>query len=380
MITHIGKQLATQIVDTVHDVCGHDINFINKNGIIYASTNTSRIGTFHEIGKKAADTGSVIEVKESDHYEGTSAGVNIPVTHNGLFIAVIGISGSPDEVRKFAYLAEKITKLLIREQEIGNASRTLSEKRTYLISWLLSREAAYGKTDHTSSFTTGSSKMDDLNYIHDLLQEFQIDTAKKQRILILQMKSDHSTVTVSSIEEKILRMFSDSSVKLYMFQYPTDYVAIIDQSFALEQLAHFCEEHSASVCLGVGRLCDLFHLAPSYDTARIALNSLKNSSSNYAFFDDLTLEILLGSLPETATNEYLQKTISKLNENDISLLQNYFEHDQSLSKTSEALFLHKNTLQYKLDRIHRICGLNPRSFKDGAVLYLALQLKACKNI
>ena len=55
MITQIGKQLATQIVDTVHDVCGHDINFINKNGIIYASTNTSRIGSFHEIGKKAAE-------------------------------------------------------------------------------------------------------------------------------------------------------------------------------------------------------------------------------------------------------------------------------------------------------------------------------------
>ena len=54
MITQIGKQLATQIVDTVHDVCGHDINFINKNGIIYPSTNTSRIGSFHETGKKAA--------------------------------------------------------------------------------------------------------------------------------------------------------------------------------------------------------------------------------------------------------------------------------------------------------------------------------------
>ena len=70
MITHIGKQLATQIVDTVHDVCGHDINFINKNGLIYASTNTSRIGSFHEIGKKAADTGTVIEVQESEHYKG----------------------------------------------------------------------------------------------------------------------------------------------------------------------------------------------------------------------------------------------------------------------------------------------------------------------
>lgn len=138
MITQIGKQLATQIVDTVHDVCGHDINFINKNGIIYASTNTSRIGSFHEIGKKAADTKTVIEVQDNDHYEGTSSGVNIPVTHNGYLIAVIGISGSPDEVRKFAYLAEKITRLLIREQELNAASRTLSEKRTYLVSYLLS--------------------------------------------------------------------------------------------------------------------------------------------------------------------------------------------------------------------------------------------------
>ena len=68
MITQIGKQLATQIVDTVHDVCGHDINFINRNGIIYASTNTSRIGSFHEIGKKAADTKTVIEVQDNDHW------------------------------------------------------------------------------------------------------------------------------------------------------------------------------------------------------------------------------------------------------------------------------------------------------------------------
>ena len=175
MITHIGKQLATQIVDTVHDVCGHDINFINKNGLIYASTNTSRIGSFHEIGKKAADTGTVIEVQESEHYKGTSAGVNIPVTHNGYLIAVIGISGSPDEVRKYAYLAEKITRLLIREQELSAASRTLSEKRTYLLSYLLAGSRSF---DAAEAFP---DKMKDLNYIHDLLNEFQINTANVRR-------------------------------------------------------------------------------------------------------------------------------------------------------------------------------------------------------
>ncbi|MFR6140944.1 MAG: PucR family transcriptional regulator [Dorea longicatena] len=80
-------------------------------------------------------------------------------------------------------------------------------------------------------------------------------------------------------------------------------------------------------------------------------------------FDDLTLEILLGSLNEVTTAEFIAKTLSCLDETDCSLLRSYFDHEQSLSRTSEYLYLHKNTLQYKLDRIHKICGLNPRSFQ-----------------
>ena len=57
MITSVDSALAQQIVNTVKDVCGYDINFISENGEIFASTNTSRIGTFHEIGKKAAFSG-----------------------------------------------------------------------------------------------------------------------------------------------------------------------------------------------------------------------------------------------------------------------------------------------------------------------------------
>ena len=247
MITQIGKQLATQIVDTVHDVCGHDINFINKNGIIYASTNTSRIGSFHEIGKKAADTKTVIEVQDNDHYEGTSSGVNIPVTHNGYLIAVIGISGSPDEVRKFAYLAEKITRLLIREQELNAASRTLSEKRTYLVSYLLS---GTGTSNGTCEFESFPDKIADLNYIHDLLDEFEINIEKKKRVLIIRMLSDHSTITISSAEEKILRMFTEHSIHLYKFQYPHEYAAIIDSSFPLKELESFCLSLSDSIQMG----------------------------------------------------------------------------------------------------------------------------------
>ena len=48
MSVYLSKRTAQKIVDTVKDVCGYDINFINPKGIIFASTDFSRIGDFHE--------------------------------------------------------------------------------------------------------------------------------------------------------------------------------------------------------------------------------------------------------------------------------------------------------------------------------------------
>ena len=116
MTPYITRSLAQQIVETVRDLCGQNVNFIERSGRIFASTDESRIGTFHEVGKKAAEKGSIIEVSESDHFTGTQKGVNLPVYHNHNLIAVIGITGDPEKVRKYARLAERITRLLIREK------------------------------------------------------------------------------------------------------------------------------------------------------------------------------------------------------------------------------------------------------------------------
>ena len=64
----IDHSLAMQIVNTVKDVCGQDINFIDQSGIIFASTNSKRIGTFHEVGQKAAANGNTIEVSSDNSF------------------------------------------------------------------------------------------------------------------------------------------------------------------------------------------------------------------------------------------------------------------------------------------------------------------------
>ena len=78
----------------------------------------------------------------------------------------------------------------------------------------------------------------------------------------------------------------------------------------------------------------------------------------------MTLEILLSSISEQEKNAYLQKTISALSDEERNLLQTYFEANMSLLGTSQKLFLHKNTVQYKLNHIYQKCRLNPRVFKD----------------
>lgn len=118
----------------------------------------------------------------------------------------------------------------------------------------------------------------------------------------------------------------------------------------------------------------LYHLDQSYEAAKIALKSLEGTEKCYSDFDELDIEIILGSLDQKSRDEYLQKTISLLSEEDKTLLKVYYKENMSLHETSNRLFLHKNTLQYKLDRISKISGYNPRKFKEAVVLYIALIL------
>ena len=47
----------------------------------------------------------------------------------------------------------------------------------------------------------------------------------------------------------------------------------------------------------------------------------------------------------------------------------------SLKNAADALFIHKNTLQYQLDRVRDMTGLDPRNFQDAVSLYIALHLQ-----
>ena len=360
MITSVNRSLAEQIVNTIKDVCNHDINFIDCSGIILASTNPARIGTFHEIGLKAAQTGTSIEVTEDDSFSGTQKGINMPLYHEGRILAVIGITGVPDHIRKYAYLAERITNLLIREQELNQYSRREADKKHFVLQSLIQSDTS------------------NRDYLSNSLETFHIGLNRSYRLILIRISSRYNLTNLSLIEQKTQEMFTLAGISLFTFFYPRDFVALINTETYQKQafIFHtFANENASILQVSVGKSTPVFQIHHSYESALTAINTLTNASENFALFDDLTLQLILSSVTDDTRNHFLQKTISGLSTQDLDIIKVYFSEDMSLIRTCDKLYLHKNTLQYKLNRIHKITGLNPRKFQDAVLLYLAVLLQ-----
>ena len=74
-------------------------------------------------------------------------------------------------------------------------------------------------------------------------------------------------------------------------------------------------------------------------------------------------ELLLENISEQVKVFYIEKVLGKLKPEDCELLRCYFGNDMSLQKTAQQMFLHKNSLQYRLNHIWKISGYNPRGFR-----------------
>lgn len=360
MTNFIDKNLAKQIVYTVNEVCDRDVNFISPEGIILASTDESRVDSFHEVGKTVADTLEPVEVKNDTDYAGTKKGINMPIFYNQVLVAIVGISGDPEEVRKYVNLAERVTHLFIREREINRHNRVLTEKKHFIMQ-SLAGEIPYNQ-----------------DYLKSCLSDLGFELATPKRLVVIQISERYNLQNLSMIEPRIREIFSPITPSIYIYSYPYEYYAIIDND-ALERLEKplqsFAEEYSNLIKIGIGKSTEMFELKKSYESAITALNSIRDAEESFVIYDHLLLDLVLSDINPENGATYIEKTIKSLSSDDCDFLRVYFEENLSLSKTAKKTFLHKNTIQYRLNRIAEQTGYNPRTFTDAVALYLALLMK-----
>ncbi len=355
----IKQELAQQIVEAVKEICGQDVNFIDTNGIIFASTQKLRIGNYHEIGSCVAKTGTHISVTEDNSFFGTQLGINLPIYYNQELFAIIGISGEPDVVCKYAQLAERITLLFLREQELSYSSRSASDKKKYILDCLI------------------HNQIPEREYFNELLKQLKIEVQTPKRLFLFHMESDRFLEGDSYLRYSLEQQLMAFGVTLCAFQYPNQYYAMVNAAeyrAVLAGIRPFLLQHQGQMKLAVGKECLFYHLFESYQSAITAYKSMEGNDTSIVVFDDITLELILSDVSKQSAAEYLEKTLGALTEHEKKILKAYFQWDMSIQKTCDMLYMHKNTLQYQLNGIYKKCGWNPRTFRSAVLLYLAMEL------
>lgn len=68
-------------------------------------------------------------------------------------------------------------------------------------------------------------------------------------------------------------------------------------------------------------------------------------------------------------------SIDSLDQETLFTIQKFFENNLNVSETSRKLFVHRNTLVYRLEKIKKLTGLDLREFDDAIVFKVALMVK-----
>ncbi|MGZ4188706.1 MAG: PucR family transcriptional regulator [Actinomycetota bacterium] len=149
-----------------------------------------------------------------------------------------------------------------------------------------------------------------------------------------------------------------------------------EQAGQLTTLAMQASEAGAELCAGLGRAREsLTELAASHREASIALAAARaGSTSPVAVYGEVLIEELI--LRERAVARRLAQTILEpLNTHpDLrETLVEYMRHGPSLPAVAKRLYLHPNTVAYRLARVRDLTGRDPKSPAGVAELFLALR-------
>lgn len=142
-------------------------------------------------------------------------------------------------------------------------------------------------------------------------------------------------------------------------------------------------EAYAQITIGIGSMAPTIKdLAKSYKDARVALEVAKvfDTERSIINYENLGIGRLIYQLPTTLCELFLSEVFKKgsidaLDSETLFTIQKFFENDLNVSETSRQLYVHRNTLVYRLDKVQKITGLDLRIFDHAIVFKIAMMVK-----
>lgn len=261
--------------------------------------------------------------------------------------------------------------------EIEGVGR-MEENYAYFLSTLLERsgaeEVTLSKAEYLKNILLG-------DYNTDLIQKFMIKYAIPETpCYVLSIKTDKRleemidqlSECMTNSSDTIVEMDPTSCAVVKFVDGSDEYQSSYDFATFLEQTLY--EELGVHIVIGIGSTVgSLYDSSKSYHQAAttVRMNALFGNQGKVHTYKEYILIKMLEELPSQRLEEYMRELLDEdakevLEDEDmIGTAEEFLKNSLNVSETSRNLYMHRNTLMYRLDKIERFTGLNIRKFSDA---------------
>lgn len=380
----ITAALAQQIIDMITPMVQQNINIMDNTGMMIGSGQKSRINTYHQGAKYAIERSQFVEIypQDLDQYPGSLPGLNWPIVLGNQIVGVVGVSGHPDLVRDTAKLVKMVTELILERELLMEEFKSHSHLLEQFFQLLLSEKVIENHHSITKLATLLRFNLDlpriaAVINIRPLLEDAFTHYGANDLVFSRKKESLTAYIKASPVmnEEDIFIFRENELIFLKVFPTNTDSQDFELWSSAFVQLLNQ-QEPEIPLRLGIGSLAaSPLQLYSSYKEAIFTLENSSQKDQVTSIFDfDILASYLIkepGAARSCLAFQALQQRLTKKMDQKYDMLNTIrvlLENNLNVSITAKKLFIHRNTLVFRLDKLKQLTGLCPNQFLNHAIL------------
>lgn len=369
----ISEDHAQDIVNEMKQAIHRNINIMDQDGRIFASTDPARKGQLHTGALRILrERLPELTIEQDDPEAGVQAGVNLPICLRGTCVGVIGISGDPGEVSIFGDIIKRMTEMMVEDARAQEQEDLMNRARSQFVeNWLFARQP-----DWTELELRG--------------QLLDLEIQAPYTLALLRMKGAEEPAALDELHSS--RMLN--RIRLGLRAQPKHYCAVIrnrvivllygsDWAASVELVRGMIRDLEGRYALRIrGGISSLSRGAADirrcYLEARTAVQVAEQSESQrLVSYHEATFELAVQSIPGSICRDLGRVVFSGCTEPEreqfSQLIRTYYQQCGSINQCAEALYIHRNTVQYRMQQLREKSGYDLRHPKEALLLYLAVR-------
>ena len=224
--------------------------------------------------------------------------------------------------------------------------------------------------------------------IYNRSKKLHIETEAKRVVMIIETKHEKDNGALETVRtlfagknKDFITAVDEKNIIIVKEAKPTDTYDDM-MRIAKTVLDMLNTEAMAKVHIGVGTFVnDIKEVSKSYKEAKMALEVGKifYSEKNIVAYNSLGIGRIIYQLPLPLCKMFIKeifdnKSPDEMDEETLSTINKFFENSLNVSETSRQLYIHRNTLVYRLDKLQKSTGLDLRVFEDAITFKIALMV------